>query len=135
LSDYVPDIDSLPIGGYDPTAHFHRLAGAALGPSSPSDSQPVVDAHIESILPSLGYHVSVNQQLTPLHANHPFKQAAQLAVDHVIILPVVERSVTIARISAREQVAKDFATEPRELPKRHQRERRELVVLCGIVGW
>ena len=31
-----------------------------------------------------------------------------------IILPVVERSVTIAGISTRELVAKDFATEPHE---------------------
>lgn len=31
-----------------------------------------------------------------------------------IILPVVERSVTIAGISTRELVAKDFATEPNE---------------------
>lgn len=31
-----------------------------------------------------------------------------------IIVPVVERSVTIASISSRELVAKDFATEPNE---------------------
>jgi CCR4-NOT transcription complex subunit 1 len=40
-----------------------------------------------------------------------------LAVDRAvreIILPVVERSVTIAGISTRELVTKDFATEPNE---------------------
>src|SRR5271170_2918862 len=37
-----------------------------------------------------------------------------LMPDSQIILPVVERSVTIAGISTRELVMKDFATEPNE---------------------
>ena len=85
LPDYVPDIDALPIGGYDPSAHLHGDSQVlALGPSSPSDSQRVVGAHIESILSSLAHHVTVSQQLSPLHANHPFKRAVQLAVDRAV---------------------------------------------------
>ncbi|KZP29910.1 Not1-domain-containing protein [Athelia psychrophila] len=116
LPDYVTNIDALPIGGYDPAAHLHTDSQVlALGPSSPSDTQRAVGAHIESILASLAHHVIVSQQLAPLHGNHSFKRAVQLAVDRAvreIILPVVERSVTIAGISTRELVAKDFATEP-----------------------
>ncbi|KAF8894430.1 Not1-domain-containing protein [Infundibulicybe gibba] len=100
LPDYVADIDSLPIG-----------------PSSPADSQRAVGAHIETILATLALHIHVSPQLAPLNVNHNFKRAVQLAVDRAvreIILPVVERSVTIAGISTRELVAKDFATEPNE---------------------
>ena len=85
LPDYVPDIDALPIGGYDPTAHLHGDSQViALGPSSPSDSQRVVGAHIESILSGLAHHVTVSQQLTPLHVNPSFKRAVQLAVDRAV---------------------------------------------------
>lgn len=85
LPDYVPDIDALPIGGYDPAAHLHGDSQVlALGPSSPSDSQRVIGAHIESILSNLAHHVSISQQLAPYHANHSFKRAVQLAVDRAV---------------------------------------------------
>ncbi|KAJ7093160.1 Not1-domain-containing protein [Mycena epipterygia] len=117
LPDYVGDIDSLPIDGYasaHPTSDSQVLA---LGPGSPSDSQRAVGAHIEAILATLALHVHVSPQLSPLNVNHVFKRAVALAVDRAvreIILPVVERSVTIAGISTRELVTKDFATEPNE---------------------
>lgn len=85
LPDYVTNIDALPIGGYDPAAHLHADSQVlALGPSSPSDSQRVVGAHIESILASLAHHVTVSQQLAPLHGNHSFKRAVQMAVDRAV---------------------------------------------------
>ncbi|KAK0228205.1 Not1-domain-containing protein [Armillaria fumosa] len=120
LPDYVPDIESLPIGGgYDPSAHL--VPGESqvipLGPTSPADTQRVLGAHIESILSTLAMHVHVNPQLAPLHLNPAFKRAVQLSVDRSvreIILPVVERSVTIAGISTRELVVKDFASESNE---------------------
>jgi CCR4-NOT transcription complex subunit 1 len=117
LPDYVGDIDSLPIDGY---ASVHTTSDPqvlALGPGSPSDSQRAVGAHIEAILTTLALHVHVSPQLSPLNVNHVFKRAVALAVDRAvreIILPVVERSVTIAGISTRELVTKDFATEPNE---------------------
>ncbi|KDQ60584.1 hypothetical protein JAAARDRAFT_31550 [Jaapia argillacea MUCL 33604] len=118
LPDYVPDIDSLPMGGYDPTAQIHGDTQVlALGTTSPSDAQRAVGAHIEAILSNLAVLVTINPQLSPLHTNHSFKRAIQLAVDRAvreIILPVVERSVTIAGISTRELVAKDFVTDPNE---------------------
>ncbi|EIM89241.1 uncharacterized protein STEHIDRAFT_154920 [Stereum hirsutum FP-91666 SS1] len=76
-----------------------------------------VGAQIEVLLGELVGRVTISGQLAPLPSNPAFKRAVQLAVDRSvreIILPVVERSVTIAGISTRELVAKDFATEPNE---------------------
>ncbi|KAF9036996.1 Not1-domain-containing protein [Hymenopellis radicata] len=120
LPEYVSDINSLPIGGdYDPTPHM--VGGDSqvlpLGPTSPAETQRPLGGHIEAILSALTMHVHVNVQLAPLNLNPTFKRAVQLAVDRSvrdIILPVVERSVTIAGISTRELVVKDFATEPNE---------------------
>ncbi|KAJ7197229.1 Not1-domain-containing protein [Mycena pura] len=117
LPEYVGDIESLPIDGYASTHSAGDPQVIALGPGSPSDSQRAVGAHIESILATLALHVHVSQQLGPLSVNHLFKRAVTLAVDRAvreIIVPVVERSVTIAGISTRELVTKDFATEPNE---------------------
>ncbi|KIK32898.1 hypothetical protein CY34DRAFT_793071, partial [Suillus luteus UH-Slu-Lm8-n1] len=61
--------------------------------------------------------VVVSTQLAPYNGNYSFKRAVQVAVDHAvreIIIPVVERSVTIAGISTRKLVAEDFATEAHE---------------------
>ncbi|KAJ7684728.1 Not1-domain-containing protein [Mycena polygramma] len=118
LPDYVGDIDSLPIDGSYASVHTTTDPQVLpIGPGSPSDSQRAVGAHIEAILASLAQHVHVSPQLSPLNVNHVFKRAVALAVDRAvreIILPVVERSVTIAGISTRELVTKDFATEPNE---------------------
>ncbi|RDX42663.1 Not1-domain-containing protein [Lentinus brumalis] len=118
LPEYVGDIDSLPMGGYDPTAQAQADAQVIpLGPTSPSDSQRALGAHIEGILSNILPHVTLNPQLAPLNTNPNFKRAVQMAIDRAvreIILPVVERSVTIAGISTRELVAKDFVTEPSE---------------------
>ncbi|KAF5387155.1 hypothetical protein D9615_001699 [Tricholomella constricta] len=115
LPDYVLDINALPMGG-DQASHGDSQI-LPIGPSSPSDSQRAVGAHIEAILSSLQLLVLINPQLSPLNVNHAFKRAVQMSVDRAvreIILPVVERSVTIAGISTRELVSKDFVTEPNE---------------------
>ncbi|EIN07655.1 CCR4-Not complex component [Punctularia strigosozonata HHB-11173 SS5] len=113
--DYVPDIDSLPMGGYDPSNQLHADPHVlGLGPPAASDSGRAVGSHIEGILSSLLSLVTISPQLAPLHTNIAFKRAIQLGVDRAvreIILPVVERSVTIAGISTRELVVKDFATD------------------------
>lgn len=85
LPEYVSDIDSLPIGGYNPSAHLGGDSQVlALGPTSPSDPQRALGAHIEAILSTLALHVHVNPQLTPLNVNHVFKRAVQLAVDRAV---------------------------------------------------
>ncbi|KAG6833483.1 hypothetical protein H0H87_006055 [Tephrocybe sp. NHM501043] len=114
LPEYVLDMNTIPIDA-DHGVHGEPQL-LPLGPSSPSDSR-AVGAHIEAILSALQLHVLINPQLTPMHMNHAFKRAVQMAVDRAvreIILPVVERSVTIAGISTRELVSKDFVTEANE---------------------
>lgn len=58
----------------------------SLGPSSPSpsDSHHAVGAHIEAIMAALAAHVHVNAQFAPLHVNHAFKRAGQMAVDRAV---------------------------------------------------
>ncbi|KAG5645053.1 hypothetical protein DXG03_007232, partial [Asterophora parasitica] len=115
LPDYVLDMNALPMSS-DQTGHGDSQI-LPIGPSSPSDSQRAVGAHIEAILSELQLHVHINPQLSPLNVNHAFKRAVQMSVDRAvreIILPVVERSVTIAGISTRELVSKDFVTEANE---------------------
>ncbi|THH15893.1 hypothetical protein EW146_g4659 [Bondarzewia mesenterica] len=123
LPEYVGDIDALPMGGYDPSAHVHGDASIlALSSGSAADAQRAVGAQIEVILTDLIQHVTVNPGLPPICGTPSFKRAVQLAIDRSvreIILPVVERSVTIAGISTRELVAKDFATESNEETLRH----------------
>ncbi|KAJ7236727.1 Not1-domain-containing protein [Mycena haematopus] len=117
LPDYVGDIESLPMDGGYASTHTPADPQVLALPGSPSDPQRAVGAHIEAILSTLALHVHVSPQLSPLNVNHVFKRAVAMAVDRAvreIILPVVERSVTIAGISTRELVTKDFATEPNE---------------------
>ncbi|KAH8108458.1 Not1-domain-containing protein [Phellopilus nigrolimitatus] len=118
LPELMPDIDALPIGGYE---HTSQLVGDGqiipLGTTSTAEADRNVGTHIEEILANLANAVTINHQLAPLHTNQSFKQAVQEAVDRSvreIILPVVERSVTIASITTRELCMKDFATDPNE---------------------
>ena len=85
LPDYVGDIDSLPMGGYDPTAQAQGDAQLLpLGPTSPSDSQRALGAHIENILSSIPNLVTINPQLAPLNTNPSFKRAVQMAIDRAV---------------------------------------------------
>ena len=86
---------------------------------------------MSNILP----HVTINPYLASFNTNPSFKHAIQMALDRAVpevrlipaldsprllislsynILPVVERSVTIAGTTTRELVAKHFLTEPNE---------------------
>ncbi|KAH9981460.1 Not1-domain-containing protein [Lactifluus volemus] len=118
LPDFVGDIDILPIGGYDPNAQINTNSQVlSLSGSGAVESHRTVGPQLEQILSELVHHVSISPHLGPLASNVSFKRAVQMAVDRSvreIILPVVERSVTIAGISTRELVTKDFATEPNE---------------------
>ncbi|KAG9120265.1 hypothetical protein FRC07_004317, partial [Ceratobasidium sp. 392] len=77
-------------------------------------------AQIEAIVANLGAMVVVSPAVG--YANHPgFKRAVQVAIESAvreIILPVVDRSVTIASISTKELVAKDYALEADEMKVR-----------------
>ncbi|KAF9052783.1 Not1-domain-containing protein [Panaeolus papilionaceus] len=115
MGDYPEDISLMPIG--NDGGQFGDSQVLALNGHGSPEAPRQVGAHIESILATLVHSVRLNAQLAPYHVNPNFKRAVQMAVDRAvreIILPVIERSVTIAGISTRELVAKDFATEPNE---------------------
>ena len=83
VSDYVPDIDSLPIGGYDqpgqvPTEH------QVLSLSSTEASSRAVGTHIESILSNLMSMVVVNQQIAQQFSPLNFKRAVHVAIDRAV---------------------------------------------------
>ena len=84
LPDYVPDIDSLPMGGYDPTRMQGDNQVLALGPTSPEESQRALGAHIENILATCVPLILINPALAPLSTTPNFKQAVQMAVDRSI---------------------------------------------------
>jgi CCR4-NOT transcription complex subunit 1 len=76
-----------------------------------------VGTHIEEILDALVKSVVINHQLNPLNTNPAFRLTVQEGVNRAvreIVLPVVERSVTIASITTRELCTKDFASDPNE---------------------
>ncbi|KAG2020512.1 CCR4-Not complex component [Coprinopsis cinerea AmutBmut pab1-1] len=82
-----------------------------------AEQQGVNQLAIESLLAALSNNAQINPQLSPLNVNPTFNRAVRLAIDRAvreIIVPVVERSVTIAGISTTELVVKDFASEPNE---------------------
>ena len=84
LPDYVPDIDSLPIGPYDASQMQAEAQVLQLGTTSPSDTQRAVGAHIESILAAILPLVTINPQLAPFNTNQTFKHAVQMAVERAV---------------------------------------------------
>ncbi|KAL5529441.1 hypothetical protein ACEPAG_5426 [Sanghuangporus baumii] len=114
LPDMVSDIDALPIGG---NGYADDAQIIPLGTTSAPEADRAVGAFIEELLTTMANSIVINPQLAPLYANQAFKQAVQEGIDRAvreIILPVVERSVTIASITSRELVVKDFASESNE---------------------
>ncbi|QSL65151.1 hypothetical protein MERGE_002456 [Pneumocystis wakefieldiae] len=69
------------------------------------------------VIPNLSNHFVINQGVTMFMNATSLKRVLQIAIDRAIreiIGPVVERSVTIAAISTKELITKDFATDPSE---------------------
>ena len=77
----------------------------------------VIDEQGGIAIPNLASYVSFNGNL-PLFNGHPaLKKLVLVAIDRSIkeiIGPVVERSVSIAVVAARELILKDFSSEPNE---------------------
>ncbi|WFD29244.1 hypothetical protein MSPP1_000251 [Malassezia sp. CBS 17886] len=74
-----------------------------------------------AMLQNMAQYIAISPQLLPYANNATWKRVMFLAMERAvqeIITPVVERSVTIASISTRELVSKDFAMEPDELSMR-----------------
>eukprot|EP00898_Chlorokybus_atmophyticus_P005844 jgi/Chlat1/6260/Chrsp44S05774 len=71
----------------------------------------------QTLIPNLRAYVQINPSLSVLNQVVNLKRLVPLAVDRAIreiISPVVERSVTIASMTTREFIMKDFAMEPDE---------------------
>jgi hypothetical protein len=69
----------------------------------------------QTVIPNLAAYVTINAQLSIFSQMPQLKRVVPLAVDRAIreiIQPVVERSVTIACITSKELIVKDFAFEP-----------------------
>ncbi|CAB4419785.1 unnamed protein product [Rhizophagus irregularis] len=84
-------------------------------PSTPTShsSLPLMDEPITN----LGQFITINPNIPGVFANQGLRKLVHMAIDRAIreiITPVVERSVTIAGISTRELIIKDFAMEPNE---------------------
>eukprot|EP00742_Colponemidia_sp_Colp-10_P004133 GILJ01004411.1.p1 GENE.GILJ01004411.1~~GILJ01004411.1.p1 ORF type:complete len:2283 (+),score=370.59 GILJ01004411.1:173-7021(+) len=86
-------------------------------PLTASSSTPAVypqGFNEQTVIPNLASYVVINPNLTLFNQQPRLKAIVPLAVDRAIreiISPVVERSVTIACITTRELVLKDFALE------------------------
>ncbi|CAM9404481.1 unnamed protein product [Chrysoparadoxa australica] len=105
-----------PVGpARQPGTKDEGAAGAAAAASLPADgSDTLMEA---TVIPNLAAYVTVNPNLGLLPYQQRLKRVVPLAVDRAIrdiIQPVVERSVTIACITTKELVTKDFAMEPDE---------------------
>jgi hypothetical protein len=104
-----------------PVANISSAAGAvagAVGPSARSQLETLPAAEQPpTVIPSLAAFVMINRG-TQLFALYPqLKRLVATAVDRAIreiISPVVDRSVTIACVTTRELIMKDFAMEPDE---------------------
>jgi CCR4-NOT transcription complex subunit 1 len=71
----------------------------------------------QTAIPGLAGHITISPSIALFQHNQSLKRCVPVAVDRAIreiISPVVERSVTIACITTRELVLKDFAMEPDE---------------------
>ncbi|KAF9585097.1 hypothetical protein BGW38_003916, partial [Lunasporangiospora selenospora] len=107
------------------TQDFERLSMGGYAPSARMPVQPTIQqtanatTHQESaseLIPNLAAFVTFNP---PAFYNErpTLKRLVLLAIDRAIkeiVAPVVDRSVTIAGISTREMIIKDFAMEPNE---------------------
>lgn len=82
--------------------------------SQSAQSSSALQESVTSALLSLPGNLTFNAGIPYIAANPTLKRAVLLAIDRAIreiIVPVVERSVTIAGITTKELTQKDFATE------------------------
>ncbi|GMH87968.1 hypothetical protein TL16_g11021, partial [Triparma laevis f. inornata] len=83
------------------------------------DKPPAGDANFQeqTVIPNLAAYVQINPSVALFSAHPILKRVVPVAVDRAIreiIQPVVERSVTIACITTKELIVKDFAMESDE---------------------
>jgi CCR4-NOT transcription complex subunit 1 len=82
-----------------------------------SRSSGINAANEQTVIPNLVSYININPKLTPFIKTPMHKKYIALAVDRAIreiIQPVIERSVTIACVTTRMLILKDYALEPNE---------------------
>jgi len=90
----------------------------------------------QTVIPNLGAYVTVNSMLALFQQHPTLKAMVPVAVDRAIreiIQPAVERSVTIACITTKELVIKDFAMEGNE-QKMHKGAQLMVANLAGSLA-
>ena len=93
-------------------AAVNQLSGGLAPPHSSGDTTS------ETVIPNLSSYVHINSGLQLFAQSPQLKRVVSVAIDRAIreiIQPVVERSVTIACVTTRELMLKDFAMEPDEV--------------------
>ncbi len=101
---------------HPPTSPPHLPAGASTSSAEAAPS-PAALPEQQTVIPNLAAYVTISNTLQVFNAQPGLKQLVPVAVDcaiREIIQPVVERSVTIACITTRELIVKDFSMEPDE---------------------
>ena len=80
-------------------------------------AQAALNRKVDELISELPQGLSFHSDAIPFNTNTTLKRIVHVAVERAIreiVVPVVERSVTIAGISSRDLITKDFATEGNE---------------------
>lgn len=107
-------------------------------PSAPSTAQTVsapggVANQEQTVIPNLSAFVTINPSLQFFTSNPAQRRLVSIAVDRAIrelIQPVAERSVTIASVTTKQLITKDFSTEPNE----QQLRRHAHLMIANLAG-
>ncbi|CAO1624704.1 unnamed protein product [Sympodiomycopsis kandeliae] len=99
--------------GVPANAAQHQPLASQIGNAGSAAAASAYNESVTQMLQGLHHYIQIGPQYTMFQAP-PLKRLVYVAIDRAIreiINPVVERSVTIASISTRELVSKDFAME------------------------
>lgn len=115
-SGHPPLASSSPITPHIESGHGAGVSDFSLTGGS---SGGVAGGHSgeQTVIPNLASHVVINPSLQILSSNFSLRRLIPIAVDRAIreiIQPVVERSVTIACVTTKEMITKDFVNEANE---------------------
>lgn len=111
-----PEYQAPLVAGMEKLGVEYAAAAGAPVAAAPSYADTFV-----AMLQNMAQYIVINPQIVPYANSAAWKRVMYVALERAIqeiITPVVERSVTIASISTRELVSKDFALEPDELKLR-----------------
>jgi CCR4-NOT transcription complex subunit 1 len=116
--DKRDDLNSRVSPNKEKNPDFNTKSASTPAPSSaPAAADKGEMAPEQTVIPNLAAYVQINPSLALFNANPNLKRVVPVAVDRAIreiIQPVVERSVTIACLTTKELIVKDFAMESDE---------------------